>query len=225
MDVCVSLGLLLSELCDEPWRHHVITFSSRPQLHLIKGEKLSEKAKFIREMDWNMNTDLQAVFDQLLHVAVAGKLPPERMVSKVFVFSDMEFDVASSRPWETDYEAIMRKYSEAGYGEAVPQIVFWNLRYSHSVPVTAEEKGVALVSGFSKNMLKIFLGSEEEAIPDEEEAISDTPGEEEANADISGKVAMPNIPRKEAIPNIPTPRDVMDKAISGPEYEKLVVFD
>jgi hypothetical protein len=74
-------------------------------------------------------------------------------------------------------------------------------------------------------MLKIFLGGEEEAIPEEEEAISDTPGEEEANADISGKVAMPNIPRKEAIPNIPTPRDVMDKAISGPEYEKLVVFD
>nr|XP_051229503.1 uncharacterized protein LOC127347350 [Lolium perenne] len=225
MDVCVALGLLLSELCDEPWRHRVITFSNRPQLHHVEGETLLEKCQFIRQMDWNMNTDFQAVFDQLLQVAVAGNLPPERMVKKLFVFSDMEFDQASSRPWETDYEAITRKYSEAGYGEAVPQIVFWNLRYSHSVPVTAEEKGVALVSGFSKNMLKIFLGSEEEAIPDEEEAISDTPGEEEAKADISGKVAMPNIPRKEAIPNIPTPRDVMDKAISGPEYEKLVVFD
>nr|XP_051200035.1 uncharacterized protein LOC127313587 [Lolium perenne] len=185
MDVCVSLGLLLSELCDEPWRHRVITFSSRPQLHLIKGEKLSEKAKFIRDMDWNMNTDLQAVFDQLLRVAVAGKLPPERMVSKVFVFSDMEFDVASSRPWETDYEAITRKYSEAGYADAVPQIVFWNLRDSDSVPVMSEQKGVALVSGFSKNMLKLFLGGED----------------------------------------IPLPRAVMEKAISGGEYEKLVVYD
>jgi hypothetical protein len=185
MDVCVSLGLLLSELCDEPWRHRVITFSSRPQLHLIKGEKLSEKAKFIRDMDWNMNTDLQAVFDQLLRVAVAGKLPPERMVSKVFVFSDMEFDVASSRPWETDYEAITRKYSEAGYAHAVPQIVFWNLRDSDSVPVMSQQKGVALVSGFSKNMLKLFLGGED----------------------------------------IPSPRAVMEKAISGGDYEKLVVYD
>ncbi|KAK1613458.1 hypothetical protein QYE76_037131 [Lolium multiflorum] len=35
MDVCVALGLLLSELCDEPWRHRVITFSNRPQLHHI----------------------------------------------------------------------------------------------------------------------------------------------------------------------------------------------
>jgi hypothetical protein len=54
---------------------------------------------------------------------------------------------------------------------------------------------------------------------------SDTLAEEEANAYILGKEAMPNIPHKEAIPNIPTARDVMEKAISGPEYEKLVVFD
>ncbi|KAK1613454.1 hypothetical protein QYE76_037130 [Lolium multiflorum] len=165
-----------------------------------------DKCLFIQRMDWNMNTDFQAVFDKLLQVAVAGNLPPDRMVKKVFVFSDMEFDQASSRPWETDYEAITRKYSEAGYGDAVPQIVFWNLRDSRSVPVTAEQKGVALVSGFSKNMLKIFLGAEEEAIPEEEE--------QEA---IPGK--------KAAIPSILTPRDVMEKAISGPEYQKLVVFD
>jgi hypothetical protein len=139
------------------------------------------------------------VFDQLLRVAVASNVLPERMVKKVFVFSDMEFDQASSRPWETDYEALTRKYSEARYGDA-PQIVLWNLRCSRSTLVTAEKKEVALVSGFSKNMLKIFLGGEEEAIPD-------IPCEEEA------------------IPNIPTPRDVMEKAISVPEYEKLVVFD
>jgi hypothetical protein len=77
---------------------------------------------------------------------------------------------------------------------------------------------VALVSGFSKNMLKVFLNGEEEeeAVPAE-----DTPGEEEA---IPGKEE--DIPgKKEAISNILTPRDVMEKAISGPEYEKLVVFD
>ncbi|KAL6656958.1 hypothetical protein ACP70R_004738 [Stipagrostis hirtigluma subsp. patula] len=190
MEVCVALGLLLSEISDEPWHHRVITFSARPQLHQITGNTLWEKTAFIRRMEWNMNTDFQAVFDNLLAVAVAGKLPPERMVRKVFVFSDMEFDQASARPWETDYEAITRKYSEAGYGAAVPQVVFWNLRDSRSVPVTAKQKGVALVSGFSKNMIKLFLEGEE-IVPDA----------------------------------IESPRDVMEKAISGPEYEKLVVFD
>uniref|UniRef100_A0A0D9WSQ3 TROVE domain-containing protein n=1 Tax=Leersia perrieri TaxID=77586 RepID=A0A0D9WSQ3_9ORYZ len=186
MDVCVALGLLLSELCDEPWRHRVITFSHRPQLHRIEGETLYEKTRFIREMDWQMNTDFQAVFDKLLHVAVSGNLPPERMVKKVFVFSDMEFDQASSRPWETDYEAITRKFTEAGYGDAIPEIVFWNLRDTGSVPVTTGQKGVALVSGFSKNMVKLFLKGGHDTL---------------------------------------TPRAAMERAISGKEYEKLVVFD
>ncbi|KAM0844767.1 hypothetical protein ACQ4PT_056828 [Festuca glaucescens] len=60
MDVCVALGLLLSELCDEPWRHRVITFSERPQLHHVKGKTLWEKTWFIRDMHWDVNTDVQA---------------------------------------------------------------------------------------------------------------------------------------------------------------------
>ncbi|CAL5054081.1 unnamed protein product [Urochloa decumbens] len=185
MDVCVALGLLVSELSDEPWHHRVITFSKDPQLHVIAGETLLDKTNFVRRMAWDMNTDFQAVFDKLLHIAVSGKLAPEQMVRKVFVFSDMEFDLASTKPWETDYEAITRKFTEAGYGAAVPEIVFWNLRDSDSVPVTALQKGAALVSGFSKNMVKLFLDGD----------------------------------------GIVTPRDIMDKAISGPEYQKLVVFD
>ncbi|XP_062223905.1 uncharacterized protein LOC133922549 [Phragmites australis] len=185
MDVCVALGLLVSELSDDPWRGRVITFSERPELHRIAGETLSEKVGFVRTMDWGMNTNFQAVFDKILEVAVGARLAPERMVRRVFVFSDMEFDQASEQPWETDYEAIVRKFSEAGYGAAVPEVVFWNLRDSKAVPVEAGQKGVALVSGFSKNLLKLFLDGG----------------------------------------SIVNPRAIMEKAIAGPEYDKLAVFD
>uniref|UniRef100_A0ACD5YRE4 Uncharacterized protein n=1 Tax=Avena sativa TaxID=4498 RepID=A0ACD5YRE4_AVESA len=185
MDVCVALGLLVSELTDDPWRGRVITFSEHPEIHRITGDTLSEKVNFIRAMDWGMNTDFQAVFDKILEVAVGAALPAERMVRRVFVFSDMEFDQASAHLWETDYEAIVRKFSEAGYGAAVPEIVFWNLRDSRAVPVMSGQKGVALVSGFSKNLLKLFL-------------------------DGGGNF---------------TPRVVMEKAIAGPEYDQLAVFD
>ncbi|CAN6243290.1 unnamed protein product [Urochloa humidicola] len=185
MDVCVALGLLVSELSEEPWRGRVITFSERPELHRIAGETLAEKASFVSDMNWGMNTDFQAVFDKVLEVAVGARLAPEKMVRRVLVFSDMEFDQASARPWETDYEAIVRKFGEAGYGAAVPEVVFWNLRDSKAVPVEAGQKGVALVSGFSKNLLKLFL-------------------------DGGGVVS---------------PRAVMEKAIAGPEYDKLAVFD
>lgn len=185
MDVCIALGLLVSELTDDPWRGRVITFSEQPNIHMIKGDTLSQKAEFVRDMDWGMNTDFQAVFDKILEVAVGAGLPAEKMVRRVFVFSDMEFDQASANPWETDYEGIVRKFSEAGYGAAVPEIVFWNLRDSKAVPVMSGQKGVALVSGFSKNLLKLFL-------------------------DGGGTF---------------TPRVVMEKAIAGPEYDQLAVFD
>ncbi|CAA7039903.1 unnamed protein product [Microthlaspi erraticum] len=220
MEVSVALGLLVSELSEEPWRGKLITFSQNPELHFVKGDDLRSKTEFVRRMQWGMNTDFQKVFDLILSVAVEGKLKPDEMIKRVFVFSDMEFDEASahsrgsetdyyaygsatdslsddgsetvscSSGWETDYQAIARKFREKGYGDVVPEIVFWNLRHSRSTPVPASQKGVALVSGFSKNIMKMFL-------------------------DNDGQVDSVMM----------GPMAVMESAISGEEYTKLVVID
>ncbi|CAL4887930.1 unnamed protein product [Urochloa decumbens] len=157
MEVCIALGLLISELSEKPWAGRAITFSSRPQIQTIKGKTLQEKMSFVRRMDWGGNTNFQAVFDRILQTVVDAHLAPEKMIRTLFVFSDMEFNMASANPWETDYQAICRKFRNAGYGDVVPQIVFWNLRDSRSTPVTSTQPGVAMVSGFSKNLVKLFL--------------------------------------------------------------------
>ncbi|WVZ09552.1 hypothetical protein V8G54_014082 [Vigna mungo] len=185
MEVCVALGLLVSELCEEPWKGKVVTFSKKPQLHLIEGDDLKSKTQFVEQMDWGSNTDFQKVFDLMLEVAVSGNLRPDQMIKRLFVFSDMEFDQASANPWETDYQAITRKFGEKGFGDVVPQIIFWNLRDSKATPVPATQKGVALLSGFSKNLLTMFLDKEGEV----------------------------------------SPLEGMEAAISGSEYQKLVVLD
>nr|GME08614.1 uncharacterized protein LOC109185905 isoform X2 [Ipomoea batatas] len=156
MDVCVALGILVSELSEEPWKGNLITFSADPQLHKIKGETLLEKARFVKRMEWGMNTNFQKAFDRILEFAMEGNLSKEQMIRRVFVFSDMEFDQASAYSWETNYEAIQRKFREKGFTN-VPEVVFWNLRASQSTPVVANQSGVALVSGFSKNLLTMFL--------------------------------------------------------------------
>ncbi|KAK4270700.1 hypothetical protein QN277_019477 [Acacia crassicarpa] len=160
MEVSVAMGILVSETSEEPWKGKVITFSENPNLHLIKGENLESKVEFVRRMDWGMNTDFQKVFDLILEDAVNGNLKEDQMIKRVFVFSDMEFDEASFNPWETDHEAIKTKYREKGYGSAVPQIVFWNLRDSRATPVPGNQDGVTLVSGFSKNLLQLFLDND-----------------------------------------------------------------
>ncbi|CAL5338084.1 uncharacterized protein LOC114275108 [Camellia sinensis] len=185
MEVSVALGVLVSELSEEPWKGKLITFSHNPKLQMVEGDNLISKIEFVRRMEWGMNTDFQAVFDLILQVAVNGNLSEEEMIKRVFVFSDMEFDQASFCPWETDYQAIVRKFGEKGYGSAVPEIVFWNLRDSRATPVPGNQKGVALVSGFSKNLMTIFL---------------------EEGGDLN-------------------PEAVMEAAIAGEEYKKLVVLD
>nr|XP_043607594.1 uncharacterized protein LOC122579478 [Erigeron canadensis] len=185
MQVSVALGLLVSELSEEPWKGKLITFSANPELQMVRGDDLKSKIAFMKRMEWGMNTNFQKVFDLILEVASKGNLREDEMIKRVFVFSDMEFDQASRTPWETDYQAIQRKFTEKGYGGVVPEIVFWNLRDSHSTPVTRKQKGVALVSGFSKNLMTLFM---------------------EGGGSLN-------------------PEDVMDSAISGEEYQKLVVVD
>ncbi|KZV49016.1 hypothetical protein F511_09612 [Dorcoceras hygrometricum] len=157
MEACIALGILVSELSQDPWKGKIITFSHDPKLHMIKGSSLKSKASFVRGMEWGMNTDFQKVFDLILGVAVKGGLNADQMIKRLFIFSDMEFDQASKVPWETDYEAIVRKFRTCGYGDCVPEIVFWNLRDSKATPVPGNQAGVALVSGFSKNLMSLFL--------------------------------------------------------------------
>ncbi|KAL7092468.1 hypothetical protein ACP275_12G166400 [Erythranthe tilingii] len=185
MEVSVALGVLVSEMSESPWKGKLITFSENPTLQSVEGDSLREKTEFVRSMDWGMNTDFQKVFDLLLKVAVDGGLKADQMINRLFVFTDMEFDQASGTPWETDYEAIVRKFKERGYGDCVPEIVFWNLRDSMATPVPGNQPGVALVSGFSKNLMKLFLEDG----------------------------------------GILNPESVMDAAISGDEYQNLVVLD
>ncbi|KAL2630015.1 hypothetical protein R1flu_014701 [Riccia fluitans] len=163
MDVCIALGLLLSQLVEEPWKNHVITFSQHPEIHGVKGITLKDRYTSIQNMNWGCNTDFQKVFDLILRMATKNKLSQGKMVKRLFVFSDMEFDEASANSWETDYQAIVRKYTAAGY--APPELVFWNLRDSGSTPVLKTQPGCALVSGYSKNILKIFLQKDGEINP------------------------------------------------------------
>ncbi|KAF9619171.1 hypothetical protein IFM89_005725 [Coptis chinensis] len=86
MEVCVALGLLLSELSEHPWNGQVITFSENPKLHKIEGGNLRSKTQFIRRMEAGYNTDFHKVFDLLLQVTVAGNLDKDKMIEK-FLFS------------------------------------------------------------------------------------------------------------------------------------------
>lgn len=129
-------------------------------------------------MDWGGSTDLDAAFRLILDRACAAKLPAEDMLDTIFIFSDMQFDEAvrhypddnSGGVWlghhtKTNFQQAKDDFAVHGY--QLPKVVFWNLRgpdmgETASTPVTSTEEGTALVSGFSGQLLKLFMGGVDE---------------------------------------------------------------
>ena len=236
----VALSMTLAQLAKPPFSNTFITFSATPEIvTLQEGAGLGANAALMMQSRWGMNTDLHAVFVHLLlPLAVKHRVPREEMVKRLFVFSDMQFDAAAATVaadvraadgagtwrggaglgWETNHDAIARVYAEAGYD--VPEIVYWNLAGElQTVPVEAGRKGVALVSGFSPAMMKVFMGEGEEA---EAEADGDVLDDDTVMVDEQGEEIKPEpAPQKQEM----TPLSVMMKALGMASYNNLIVLD
>ncbi|TVU42357.1 hypothetical protein EJB05_08759, partial [Eragrostis curvula] len=162
----IALGLLISELSQEPWKGRVITFDETHQLHKVHGASLKDKLRpLVSAVEARKKgANLQGVFNRILKLAVAGGLKRDMMVKRVFVLSDMDFDGWAGAQWETEYLAIRSRFTAEGY--VVPEVVFWNVGTSKaSMPVLASQAGAALVSGYSKNLVRLFLEADGELTP------------------------------------------------------------
>lgn len=215
----VALSLMLASLTKPPFNAGFITFSENPEFVRLDNLEETSLGDLVNKMvvaNWSMNTDFQAVFLKLLlPLAKQHKIANEDMVKRLFVFSDMQFDEAASggdEGWETNHDLVEKAYKEAGYG--VPQIVYWNLAGENTrmrtFEVEAERKGVAMMSGFSAAMMKVFMGEAEEVEVEE--------GEEWAEVMKDGTI-------EEDKENEFTPLNVMKKALFKKSYDGLVVVD
>ncbi|KAJ2932539.1 hypothetical protein H1R20_g4568, partial [Candolleomyces eurysporus] len=218
--VAVSLSLVLSSLAAPPFGGGFITFSEKPQYLTVdlEGKSLNENIQYMMRSDWGMNTNLNAVFmDLLLPLAKKNNIKQEDMIKRLFIFSDMQFDQADHQGkvasnWETNYDVIEKGYKEAGY--EVPQIVFWDLNATpgKTVEVTAERRGVAMMNGFSPSLMKVFMGEEEEDDPE---------ATEWAAVDKEGDVTTVKKDKKDDF----TPVNVMKKALLKESFNGLKVLD
>ncbi|PUZ54092.1 LOW QUALITY PROTEIN: hypothetical protein GQ55_5G102200 [Panicum hallii var. hallii] len=164
----IALGLLISELSQEPWKGRVITFEETHQLHKLHGANLKVKLQPLVAAlgPRKKGANLQGVFSKILSTAVAGGLRRDMMVKRVFVLSDMDFDgwAGSAAAWVTEYQGISNHFSAEGF--AAPEVVFWNVGTSKaSMPVVAAQEGAALVSGYSKNLVRLFLEADGNLTP------------------------------------------------------------
>jgi hypothetical protein len=161
LDVANALAIYFAEKSSGEFKNKYITFSHRPQLVDFSNAKtLHDKIQIALRHNEVADTNIEATFDLILQTAVNNHMAQEDMPKNVLIISDMEFNsaVGYHRPDETLFDTIAQKYAAHGY--KLPRLVFWNVNSrTGTIPVKENDLGVALVSGFSVNIVKMVMSN------------------------------------------------------------------
>lgn len=166
MEAAVSLGAYIADKAHGPFANHFITFSARPELVEFSGVDIVDKFNRATRANWGMNTDIEAVFNLLLSTALHDGVKAEDMPTRLYIFSDMEFDAGlgdwgsrrrglnSLNKVNTLLESIEKKWAMFGY--KLPDVIFWNLdARTNNIPAMGEK--FSYVSGFAPVMIEQIL--------------------------------------------------------------------
>ncbi len=148
-----ALGLFHAEHAKGAFHNKFITFSDHPKMMKIRGSRLWEKLANIHNARWGDSTNLEAVYNMLLRLAVRAKAGQDEMPSAVVIYSDMEFNRSVVNPDANLYEDFREAFEEAGY--EVPAVVFHNVNsWQMQTPVQSDAMGTALSSGRTTHHMK-----------------------------------------------------------------------
>ena len=152
--VAYALGLVTSHFCTGLFHDKWIEFSSQAKLHKFPNGTLHQKIKSINSII--DSTNIKSVFDLILNTYEMFDVPAEKQIKRVFIFTDGQWDSMVSHADLTTFQGIEKMYTDAGYTR--PTLIFWNLRAGTiDFPVQADTPDTALVSGFSSDLLQLFL--------------------------------------------------------------------
>jgi len=162
LSVANSIAIYFAERASGEFKDKYITFSMNPQLvDFSKCASLKEKIGQAILHNEIANTNIEAVFSLILKTALRTKASQKDLPRNVLIISDMEFDICAHSSLDRRvemalFDAIAQKYAEHGY--LLPRLIFWNVNSrTGTIPVIENELGVALVSGFSVNIVKMVM--------------------------------------------------------------------
>lgn len=150
----IGLALYTAERNTGIFKNHFITFSAKPYLCEVKGNTIKEKIANIPTIV--ANTDIDKAFELILNTAKDNKLKQNELPSHLLIISDMEFDRGVYSENGTNFDGWKKAFKSKGY--KLPTVIFWNVAGStQGAPVTKFDKDVAMISGFSTNILENLL--------------------------------------------------------------------
>ena len=160
LDVATALTVYMCDHNTGGWKGKFVTFSSHPEVVDISAEEtLHDKLDKISNYEDCSNTNIYATMKLILDTAVNNKIPQEEMPETIVICSDMQFDGRRFNFNKTLFEDIIDEYEVAGY--KMPRLCFWNIndRGEKSIPLQQNDLGLILCSGFSVQIMKMFMSN------------------------------------------------------------------
>ena len=161
LDVATALAIYMSEHNTGDWKDKFITFSNEPKIvDLSNCDTLAEKVDLsLHEADCS-NTDIYGTMRLILDTAVHNQIPIEDMPKMIVICSDMQFDGRYHNLNKSLFDEIAEEFENEGY--KLPRICFWNLSgaINNTIPMQQNDMGLILCSGFSVNILKMFMSNQ-----------------------------------------------------------------
>jgi hypothetical protein len=156
LHAAIGLGICISEKSKLGKR--ILSFDREPSwINLENVEGFSNKVNTVASCSWGMNTNFTNALLMILTKCVEKKLTEEQVSNLVLVvLSDMQIDSQGNENLnESMWNHIKTLYATHGY-RFVPHILFWNLRFTSGFPVSCEQEGATMFSGFSPSLLNAF---------------------------------------------------------------------
>lgn len=156
LDKAIAFGIYVAERNPGSWKNKYFEFSSRAAMVELKGNDIVQKVSSLSKASWGGNTNIEAIFTQILTNAKNHGLTNEQMPKAVIIISDGQYDYQKNTD-ESTYQTMIKRFKNQGYD--APLLIEWNLngsKYNNS-NVLAKQKGIISISGFSKNIFKALL--------------------------------------------------------------------
>lgn len=159
IDASIGLGLYFAERNTGVFKDKIITFSNYPTfVDVSKYNNIVDRVLAVSKANWGCSTNIEAVFDLVLRTAIDNHCKQSE-IPNILIISDMEFDHGVSDAGLFLMKYIENSFKEAGY--KLPRLSFWNVcSRTNTIPVTQNEQGVALISGYSPASIKAVMSNE-----------------------------------------------------------------
>lgn len=160
MEVAISLGMYCAQNAVGPFADHFFTFSDRPSFLKVEGVDFCDKVYRITGAPWGGSTNVEAVFDQMLNIAIQNHCSQSEIPENVIVISDMEFNNCVRANGyggvnATLFENIAAKWKAHGY--EMPKLIFWNVQARQNNIPMKDDGRVTYVSGMSASIFETLL--------------------------------------------------------------------